>query len=63
MVNNQSSFRLHGPDGVVALLDRSFINEECCTDCHTPITAVDREFFYVPVSEDKALCYCSVCRE
>jgi hypothetical protein len=56
-------FRLHGPDGVVALLDRSFINEEYCTDCHTSITAVDREFFYIPVSEDKALCYCSVCRE
>jgi hypothetical protein len=34
-----------------------------CADCGTQITAEDREFFYVPTSEDEATCYCSQCRD
>jgi DNA primase len=34
-----------------------------CADCHSAITAEDREFFLIPIDDNQAVCYCSLCRD
>ena len=43
--------------------DSSLNIPESCADCGTAIEVDDRDFFYWPISEIAAVCFCTACRD